>query len=238
MDAKTAVGKSNAVPQRSAVKAPAPIVQTDMASLIQRAQAEPGTLSPADIMRLQGKLGNQAIMRLLDASAVKQQTLIQRDDDDDDPSAPLLGGSESSSDEYEEEEDDTQSKMDKLIAIGAQVRTFYDMHKNYKKYEKYLSATPWWGKLKEAWGLANKVLGWVSNIDPTGISKIVAKVSKAVHSIVGYIDEAITLYKDKDLQEQVTPLLSHDMDFGTIKSAVKEAFTLKNAIESAVEALT
>jgi len=35
----------------------------------------------------------------------------------------------------EAEAEETQSKMDKLMEIGTKVRTFYDMHKNYKKYD-------------------------------------------------------------------------------------------------------
>jgi hypothetical protein len=229
---------TRATSKPTSAKAKTPIVQRDTAGLIQRAQADPASLSSAEILHLQGKLGNQAIMRLLDPAAAAPtapQGLIQRDDDDEEP---LLGGSGVASDEYEGDEaeaEETQSKMDKLMEIGTKVRTFYDMHKNYKKYEQYLGNRAW-GYFKKAWSWANKILGWVSKIDPTGIAKIVSKVSKAIEKIAGYVEEAFRL-SDATLREQVTPLLTHELTVATVKAAVQEAVTLKNAIKTAIDAI-
>ena len=109
------------------------------------------------------------------------------------------------------------------------------MHKNYKKYEKYLGSKAW-GKFKKAWSWANKIVGWVSKVDPTGIVKIISKVSKAIEKIAGYVEEAFRL-SDAVLREQVTPLLAHDLSVATVKAAVQEAVTLKNAIKTVIDAI-
>lgn len=148
----------------------------------------------------------------------------------------LLDDSAEKSDEGEVEDPEAAEKVSKLKAVGDQLALYKAMHDNYRKYKDYIGSSAW-NKFNKGWEIANKVIGWISNVDPTGISKIISKVSKAVREVTGYIKEAVDL-SNEQLREEVTPLLPKSLSLADVKGAVSEALTLKNAIEAAVDALT
>lgn len=230
IDPKTTKQSSTSQPAFDALE------QTEQ--LFEQAAADPLQLSPQAILQLQRTVGNQAVSGLLSRQAVTPagDTLVQR--------WPPFGRGNGYQQLPQEEPDDSGSEAEveqenpaysKLKELGDAMATYYAIHSNYKKYKEYLGSQVW-NLFDKAWGYVNKVIGWISSLDPSGITEAVAAVSKAVRLIVGYITEAVRL-ADETLVEELTPLLPRSLSLGTVKDAVKEAFDFGKTIKSAWDAV-
>lgn len=133
-------------------------------------------------------------------------------------------------------DDGAQEKVSKLKQLGDKMQEYYAIHKNYKKYKKYIGGKAW-NLLDAALGLVKKAAKWIKKVDPSGIAAAIQLVTAAVQEIVSKINEAYLLMTDPELVEQLTPLLKKGLSFSTVKESVQEAFDFGSAIKSAVDAV-
>ena len=126
---------------------------------------------------------------------------------------------------------DKEGSAAKLKQFADTLANYYVIHKKYKQYSHVLGSKGW-NIFNQAWGWVNKILSWVSNIDPTGITKVVGKVSEAVRTVASYVTEATRLMNPETLQE-VTPFLQQGFSFGSVEEAYEEIKEFKGQITDA-----
>lgn len=188
------------------------------------------SISSPQVMQLQRTLGNRATLSVLQPKQKANDPDIMR----------LFGFGKKKYAKLGDDNDvdeDTQSKMDKLKAVGDKLKLYHDIHTNYKRHVKHLSSTAWnW--FNKAWSYVNKALKLIAKLDPSGITAAVAAVSKLVQKIVEYVTEAARFLRDNDLVEQLSPLLPKELSIGTIKEAVSEVMDFKKLAVGAYDAVT
>ncbi len=180
--------------------------------------------APQTMLQLQRTVGNQAATRAL----AGQMTRLKGDVDAlqrwpawldklvGKPKYKKLEEAPPSDDSEAQEQVSHLEKIKQKLQPWAQA---YAIHTNYKKYADLIGQRAWKTAMK-VWEYVNKVLGIVSNLDPTGITKAVAEVSKLIKMLAGYVTEAYEMLTDSNLIEQLTPLLEVsiiDVVVGSIK---------------------
>ncbi|MCU0463157.1 MAG: hypothetical protein MUF38_01165 [Anaerolineae bacterium] len=201
-------------------------------------------MGQASVLQLQRTLGNQTTTRLM----AQQQMGQMKADVDTIQRWPawldkLVGrGAYKKLEEApaaQEDGADDRAQMSQLEKIKEKLQPWADMyaiHTNYKKYAELLGKKAWKMAMK-VWEYVNKVLGVVSNLDPTGISKAVAEVSKLIKLLAGYVTEAYDLMTDPTLVEQLTPLLGGDI-FAAVKGSIQDIKGIWDAGSAAWDAVS
>ncbi len=119
----------------------------------------------------------------------------------------------------------------KLKEFADTIANYHAIHQKYNEYSDRLGSKGW-NTFNKAWDLVNKILGWVSNFDPSGITKVISKVSQAVRKVAGYVAEAAHLMNPETLQE-VTPFLQKGFSLPSLKEAYEEMKEFKGTITDA-----
>lgn len=203
-------------------------INTD--DLLARAQHSPASLSNSDILQLQRSIGNQAVSALVGGSTIQRGNPLS-----------WLKNKRNQS-QYEKlntEENEKTKKYNKLQDLKEKLLLYTAIHSNYNKFKRLLQ-NKFYAKIDAAWKLANKVIGWISNVEPSGVLKIISKVSKAVQKLLSLITEARILH-DEETREQLTPLLFEDQKEENAKknimNAIKDALGLQGEIRLALSAV-
>jgi|GEM_PF-4043246 len=181
--------------------------------------------SPETVMQLQRLVGNSQATKL-----VAPANVIQKGGG----YGQVTGDMDSEFDEEDAEEE--KEKKSKLRQFGDTLQEYYSIHKNYKKYKKYIGGKAW-SYLDTALDWITKATKYIKKVEKSGVTEAINKVVQAVRAAIDYINEAYVLMTQPDTVEQLTPLLPKKLKFSTVKDSVKEAFTFSKVAKKGANAL-